>query len=72
MREWLRQIRLLKGLTEMQVAIASNIAQPFYHNIENGTKCPSVKTAKTIAAVLGFDWTLFFADIKPDVIRDAM
>lgn len=71
MREWLRQIRLLKGMSEMQVACASNIAQPFYHNIEKGTKQPSVQTAKTIAAVLGFDWTLFYADIKPDV-REAM
>lgn len=66
MREWLKQIRQLRGLTEMQVASAANIAQPFYHNIENGSKYPSVRTAKTIAAVLGFDWTLFYADIKPD------
>lgn len=71
MREWLRQVRLLKGMSEAQVARAAGIAQPFYHNIENGTKHPSVQTAKTIAAILGFDWTLFYADIKP-IILDAI
>lgn len=71
MRAWLKQIRNLKGMSEMDVAVAANIAQPFYHNIENGTKSPSVKTAKTIALILGFDWTLFYADIKPEV-REAM
>jgi len=30
--------------------------------IENGNANPSVKVAKKIAAVLGFDWTRFFDD----------
>ena len=64
MRTWLRQIRLLKNLTEQDVASAAGIAQPFYHNIEFGNKNPSVKTAKSIARYLGFDWTLFYSDSK--------
>jgi len=30
--------------------------------IENGNANPSVKVAKKIAAVLGFDWTRFYED----------
>lgn len=32
--------------------------------IESGDRKPTVKTAKKIAAALGFDWTLFFDDEK--------
>lgn len=67
MRNWLRQIRLLKNMTESKVAAAAGIAQPFYHNIEVGRKNPSIRTAKAIAKVLGFDWTLFFPDTKEAV-----
>lgn len=62
MREWLRKKRLALSLPEVEVARRAGIAQPFYHNIEMGVKNPSVDTAKKIAAVLGFDWTLFFPD----------
>ena len=34
--------------------------------IENGNANPSVKVAKKIAAVLGFDWTMFFEDDSND------
>jgi putative transcriptional regulator len=30
--------------------------------VENGNANPSVEVAKKIAAVLGFNWTLFFED----------
>lgn len=62
MREWLRKRRTDADLSELEVARRAGIAQPFYHNIEMGIKNPSVYTAKKIAAVLGFDWTLFFLD----------
>ena len=62
MREWLRKKRIEKNLSELEVARRAGIAQPFYHNIEMGIKNPSVDTAKKIAAVLGFNWTLFFPD----------
>lgn len=61
MRLWLRNIRLMRRMTEKQVADAAGIAQPFYHRIENGA-APSVQTAKKISKILGFDWTLFFPD----------
>ena len=62
MRPWLRTIRQMKRMTEKQVADAVGIAQPFYHRIEMQGQNPSVRTAKAIAALLGFDWTLFFAE----------
>lgn len=40
--------------------------QSHYAMIENGWRGASPKTAKKIAAVLGFDWTLFFEDEKKD------
>lgn len=62
MRDWLRKKRMDAHLSEAETARRAGIAQPFYHNIEMGIKNPSVDTAKKIAAVLNFDWTLFFPD----------
>lgn len=60
----LKENRINKGLTMRQVSEASNISESFYSMIENGERRPSVETAKKIAAVLGFDWTMFFPDEK--------
>lgn len=60
MRDWLKEIRLKKGLTQEQVAILSDISRSHYTHIEQGTKTPSVDVAKRIAKQLGFDWTIFF------------
>lgn len=60
MRDWLRTIRRMKGLSEKAVADAAGIAQPFYHRIETGQNNPSVRTAKALGRILGFDWTLFY------------
>ena len=61
-RQWLRNIRIEKKLTQKGVADMVSITQPSYHQIECGENNPSVETARKIAAVLGFDWTLFFPD----------
>ena len=61
MRSWLVAIRKEKGLTQKDVAEKCNIKTPSYCNIENEKTNPSVANAKQIAAVLGFDWTRFFA-----------
>lgn len=62
MRDWLRTIRKMKGMSEKAVATAAGIAQPVYHRIEVGQANPSVQTAKKLGKVLGVDWTLFFPD----------
>lgn len=59
-REWLYEKRIERNLTQEDVAIQSNIKRPYYSQIELGIRRPSVKVAKQIAGVIGFDWKLFF------------
>ena len=54
--------RTEKNLTMRQVGENAGITESYYSMIENGDRRPSVETAKKIAAVLGFDWTLFYED----------
>jgi putative transcriptional regulator len=62
MRQWLIQIRILKGYTQQEVANLAGISRSYYSGIEVGTRNAPAKTAKKIAGVLGFDWTLFFEE----------
>jgi putative transcriptional regulator len=67
-RKWLIALRNnKKGIdgspyTQQNVADEAGIDRSFYTQIENGQRSPSVKTAKKIAKVLEFNWTLFFAE----------
>lgn len=54
--------RTEKNLTMRQVGENAGITESYYSMIENGDRRPSVETAKKIAAVLGFDWTMFYED----------
>lgn len=54
--------RAEKNLTLKQVADASHVSESYCSLIERGVCVPSVKAAKRIAEVLGFDWTLFFEE----------
>lgn len=56
----LSDIRKRADMTQEEVAHKAGIGRASYTNIENGARKPSVRTAKAIAAVLGFDWTEFF------------
>jgi transcriptional regulator with XRE-family HTH domain len=62
LREWLKEIRVKKGLTQSQVAKSCNISRSYYTHIEIGTKTPTVDVAKVIGQTLKFKWTLFFKD----------
>jgi len=57
-RTWLEKIR--GEMTHQEVADMAGIDRSFYTQIENGTRSPSVETAKKIASALQFEWTLFF------------
>ena len=63
-RNWIRQIRLAKGLEQSDVSSKINVTQACYSFIESGNRNPSVKLAQKIADVLDFDWTLFFPKKK--------
>ena len=56
----LKDIRKAKGLRQTDLAQASGISQSLVVKLERGERKPSVKVAKRIASVLGFDWTEFF------------
>ena len=60
MRNWLKQIRESSKQTQQEVADKAKISRPYYTRIEKGEYEIPISTAKRIAAVLGFDWTLFF------------
>lgn len=61
-RNWLKKIRNEKGLTQQDVANSGGFARTYYTMVEQGKRTPSVDVAKSIARVLGFDWTIFFDD----------
>lgn len=60
MRDWLVAVR--KDKSQYAVAAEIGIAQSTYAAYETGARDPSVKMAKKIAFVLGFDWTRFYDD----------
>jgi putative transcriptional regulator len=62
MRLWLRNHRSRLKLTQEEVAERSGIARSTYGAIETGERNASVQNAKSIAKVLGFEWTLFFEE----------
>jgi len=62
MRSWLKELRRKSNLTQEQLAKMVGISRTMITEIENGNANPSVKVAKKIAAVLGFDWTRFYED----------
>lgn len=63
----LKDKRLKKRLTMRQVCEEVGISEGFYSMLESGERRPSVETAKKIANVLAFDWTLFFPDEQKGV-----
>ena len=62
MRIWLRNIRIERGLTQLDVAKGAGISRSYYTQIElmEDRKSPSVRAAKDIAKTLGFSWHTFF------------
>lgn len=62
MRIWLIDARKQKGESQKDVAGQVGIAQATYCLIESGKRRPSPEVAKRIAAILDFDWTLFYDD----------
>ena len=56
----LKQLRLGKNLTQLQMANLAKIKQPSYCNIENGKRRPSIDIAKRIAAVLEIEWSKIY------------
>ena len=62
MRFWLKEIRKMKKLTQIDISEKTQIKQATYCNIENGRRDPSVSLAKRIGEVLHLNWTLFYEE----------
>jgi len=62
LREWLVNIRKLKGFTQKEVADACGITRSCYAGYEQGVRSPNGKKAKAIGEFLGFSWTLFYEE----------
>lgn len=56
----LKNIRVKHGMTQKQLSEKCGVVRQAITNIECGANLPSVKTAKAIGKILGFDWALFF------------
>lgn len=56
---WLKEYRKKINKTQLQIANEVGITRQMIAALEKGAK-PSVKTAKKIGQVMGFDWKLFF------------
>lgn len=54
------------GMTSAELASVAQVSVRTVKAYERGERQPSIKVAKRIAAVLGFDWTEFFSDDKED------
>jgi transcriptional regulator with XRE-family HTH domain len=63
---WLEEIRKDKKLTRDDIATGAGIT-PNYYSMLIGGRRPSVKVAKRVARVMGFDWTLFYEGIEDEV-----
>lgn len=59
-RQWLVDIRIRKGMTQLNVATRSYIERSYYTQIEKGMRTPSISVAKNIAHVLDFNPIYFF------------
>lgn len=62
MREWLKEMRAKKGLSQEETAARSGISQSYYGMIEVEARNVPVPTAKRIADALGFDWQRFYEE----------
>ncbi len=63
-KNWLKEIREEKSLTQEQVASQAEIERAYYTMIETGIRRPSPEVAMRIGKALDFDWTRFYEPEK--------
>ena len=66
MAEWLTNMREKHGMTKTALSHLVGVDISTIGKYERGERRPSVKKAKEIAEVLGFDWTMFYSDLTID------
>ncbi len=51
--ENIKRLRMDKGLSQLEIAVATGVSRPAIAQYERGTKIPNLLTGKAIAEVLG-------------------
>ncbi len=64
MRKWFKEVREKAGMTQEKIAQEVGVTRQFIGMIENDCANPCPDKAKAIAELLGFEWTLFYENIK--------
>ena len=70
MREWFKEARTSKNMTQADLAKQCEISRSFITEIENGKANPHVDNAKKIASVLGFSWTRFYDEESEEISKE--
>ena len=65
----LRELRVMKGLTQTELGKLAQLSQNDISLIERGLRNPSARTAKRIARVLDFDWTDFYKEESDEQLQ---
>lgn len=60
MRDWFKAKRLEKGFTQESLAEIAEVDITSINKYELGSRSPKPKTAKLLAKILDFEWTLFY------------
>lgn len=68
----LKELRVTRGFTMLQVATQSGISEAMYCQIENGKRRPSPEVAKRLGEILGFCWTRFYDDTPINCAKKAV
>ena len=66
----LKDRREKQGYTQQRLALAVGVTQTAISLIENGERKPSVKVARRLGSLLGFDWTELFDDQSSDAAEE--
>lgn len=62
----LKEKRLQKKITQTELGELCGCDRSMIAKIESGEAKPSIRLAKAIADVLGFDWTLLYEDAEKE------
>jgi putative transcriptional regulator len=61
-RNWLIKARKDRLLTQLDVASRVDISRAYYAQLELRQRNPSIRVARNIARLLGFNWVLFYEE----------
>lgn len=64
----LRRLRVLRGISQDNLALEANVERAYVGYLERGTKNPTVMTLEKIAEALSCDISEFFVPLPDDLV----